>query len=361
METKVKKGGEHFFQIHTDTNRDLGIFLIFFGVIASAPLYYLASIAVNQPTYDLRPAIWIGLVFVITGFYLMFFSKKSFWVSKNKIIIKDSFFKKRMVYDCSGSDKLIRLKNYEIEFKTTPVEIWEVFLAYGKKEFTIHKRPNSQLEMRQLAETLAKILECPFEDLTFEEEGVTINPTDLDLPYKDRILKYPQLLGKTAKEPAKVYFKVKDINNNRVFSWGIMTARLLSDILFLSALILLLSFIPIANNIPCFFKVCTEKNDFLVYYLFASLISISIVILSGYRVKLVLTPKNIEFTEYMWAFPYYHSSIDTNKIEEINMYVTLRGAKVQIISDEKLIDIHLYNPENARYLVYLIRKYLLTV
>lgn len=361
MKTTVKKSGERFFQIHSDINKDLGIFLLFLGIVGSAPLYYLASIAINQPTYDLRPAIWIGLVFVIIGFYFIFFSKKNFWVSKNKIIIKDGFLKRKLTYECNDPNKLIRLKNYEIEYKTTPVEIWEVFLVSGKKEFEIHKRPNSQLEMRQLSETLAKILECPFEDLTFEEEGIVINSDDLDLPYKDRVIKYPQLLGKTIKEPAKVHFLIKKDGANKIFSWGIMSPRLLSDILIVSTLIFILSFIPMANNNPSFFQICGENKDFFVYYTFAVIVLFTIFVLSGYKINLILAPKHIEFNEYIWAIPYHHGSIGINNIEEINMYVTIRGAKVQIISDRRLIDIHLYNPENARWLVYLIRQYLLTV
>lgn len=361
MKTIVKKNGEHFFQIHSDVNRNLGIFLLFLGIVGSAPLYYLASIAVNQPTYDLRPAIWIGLVFVIIGFYFIFFSKKSFWVCKNKITIKDSFFGKKMVYHCDDPDRLIRLKNYEIEYKTTPTEIWELFLVSDKKEFSIHKRPNSQLEMRQLSETLAKILECPFEDLTFEEEGITINSDDLDMPYKDRVLKYPQLLGKTIKEPSKVHFSTKEAGQNKIFSWGIMTPRLLSDTVLISLLLFILSFIPMANNNPSFFQICAENKDFFVYYVFAGIVFFTIFVLSGYKINLVLAPNYIEFTEHLWAAPYHSGSIPINELEEINMYVTIRGAKVQIISDKKLIDIHLYNPENARWLVYLIRQYLLTV
>ncbi|MFH1453740.1 MAG: hypothetical protein ABIH00_07145 [Armatimonadota bacterium] len=354
-----RKTGEYFFQIPTDANKDLGAFLLFLGIIGSAPIYYLASLAIDQPTLDLRPAIWIGAFFVVLGLYFIMCSKKSFWVSKNKLVIKDSFFKKKLTYKCDFPDKAISLKSYEIEYRAAPVEIWQVFLTGDKKEFLIHKKANAQLEMRQLAETLAKILECPFQDLAFEDEGITINSSDLDLPYKDRVLKYPQLLGKAIKKPQKVYFTTEQVNNNLIFSWGIMTPRLLMDILFISGIMLLLSIIPCSRGGHSFFEICVMNKQFWSYYIFAGIIIATVFILSGYKVSLVLTPKAVNFNEYIWAITYRRICIEIDKIEEINTFVSIRGAKVQIISDKKLIDIHIYNQENARWLVYQIRQYLM--
>lgn len=356
----IKKHGEHFFQIHSNSNKDLGAFLLFLGIVGSAPLYYLASLAVNQPTEDLRPAIWIGLFFVIIGLYLIFYTKKRFWVNREKITMHEGLLRKKITYSCPPN-KSIRLKNFEIEHRGAPVEVWQVFLECGKKEFLIHEKINAQLEIRQLAETLAKILDCPFEDLTFEDEGIVINSADLDLPYRDRVIKYPELLGKATKKPAKVYFTVQEVNNHIVFSWGIMTTRLLTDILFICVVIFILSLIPFSSGGLSFFQVCAANKDFTFYYTFAALFILTIFILGGYKITLILSPSTIEFKEHIWALLYYKAKINIRKIEEINTFVGIRGAKVQIISDDELIDINIYDQENARWLVCLIRQYLLNL
>lgn len=357
MKIIKKSSKDYLIKTYTFSNRDFGIFLLFLGIVATFPVYYIALIALNSPSKNLQPALWISLALILTGIYLIWGSVKYIYVNPQKITISDGLFQKTISYPIlPDEEKFIKIKSYEIEYRAAPLEIWQVYLASGHHEYLVETRPNQQLEVRQLGETLAKIINCPLEDTTFETGTLTISPSDLDSPFKEKVLKYPELLGKPVKEPSKLYFKTQKDNSNLTLSWGIVSSRMLLETSLFFISLLILSFLPIQKQ-SSIYQQCASSHNFLFYNTLGIIIAASFLVLVGYKAKLMLKTKSIEFKETLWGIPYKISYIPLNKIEEIGLYSGMRGVKVQINSDKKIIQIRTYNKENARWLAFIIRRH----
>lgn len=356
----TKKKDETIIHTHTDSNKDLGTFLLFSGIVGAVPVYYLILTALAKSTDNLRPGIITGIILAILGLYFILYSKKILTILSEKIIIKDSLFKPKITLKFKKKDIYIKLKSYEIIYKGHPLEFWQVNLVEGKYEYLIDKRPNHQLEMRQLAEVLAKTIGCPFLDTSHEEE-IMISPIDLDLPFKKRVLKYPQLAGMPIKKPPVVYLKIKDAPAGKTFVWGIASSKLFLEFLTIGISLLLISFIPFEAGKASYYQMCVNSENFFSYYAFGITISFVIILFGGYRASLELGGEKISFMEKLWGIPYSLRAISVDEVEEINLYIGIRGPMVQIVSDKKIITLRLYNQEHARWLSWIIRYYLLTL
>lgn len=356
----IKKENEYIIKTHTDANNDLGAFLIFSGIVCATPIYYLILIALSKPTDNLRAGIFAGVILALIGLHLILNSRKKIAILQEKIIIKDGTFKPKITFKFEKKDIYIKLKNYEMFLKAHPVEFWQISLVRGKHEYLIDKRPNHQLEMRGLAEALAKSIGCPFLDTSHEEE-IMISPEDLDLPFKERVLKYPQLAGIPIKRPSTIYLKIKDSPEGKTFIWGIASSKLFLEFLIGGALLLVLSFIPFSTNSPSYYQRCVQSDNFFSYYAFGIIILSIIIIFGRYRASLQLGKDKINFKEKLWGIPYSLKVIPAEEVEEINLYIGMRGPMVQVVSDKKIINLRIYNQENARWLSWIIRYYLLTI
>lgn len=359
MKIIKKTARDYLAKIHTQSNRDFGIFLLFLGIVGSFPLYYIALIALKSPSRDLRPALWISLVLILLGTYLIWGSFKKIYINSRKLTIKDGLFSKAINYQISPEEeKYVKIKCYETESHAMPLEMWQIYFVSGDHEFLIDNRPNQQLETHQLGEALAKILNCPLVDTTLETGTLTISPADLDLPFKDRVLKYRGLLGKPIKKPIKLYFKIKKTNFEQALSWGIASSRLFLEISLFLVIVLIFSFIPLKSEQASFYQICVSASGFLFYHILGIIFVTFMIVLGGYKANLILKAESVEFKETIWGIPYRVSYIPSNKVEEINLYSGMRGSKVQIISDKKIIQIRVYNKENANWLAFIIKKHL---
>jgi hypothetical protein len=333
----------------SETHRDLGIFLIFFAVFGIFPLQYIAGKFVELPWDNLRPAALLTALMLLAGFYLIFKTRKKIVVTAESLSMKDGFFIKPLTFRWKSSPS-IRLGRIEAIRRSVPVEDWLVFLVDGRHQYLVERSIYHQLEMRALAEEMAKFLCVPLVDASGEEGDMIIECADLDLPYRERVQKYPHMIGPRLPRPALIRMKESDFQGGREYSWGIATAGFLMEILMASIFILLLTFVPWLEEGGSFYAWCSQRGYFFFYEWFAVVMTVIIIIVAGYRVRFRVNGEAVELIENFWKIPFSMKRISVKRVEEVRYYLGIRGPVFQVISDNSILSFRLPDKERARWL-----------
>jgi len=341
----------------SEVNRDLGIFLIFFAFVGVFPLQYIAGKFVKLPWDSYRPAGFLIVILVLAGLYLIFQTRKKILAGTGSLTMQDGLFRKPLTLRWK-SPPSIRLGRLDAVRRSVPVEDWLVFLVDGRYQYLIERSMYHQLEMRALAEELSKFLAVPLVDASGEEGEMVIESADLDLPYRERVKKYPQMIGPRVPRPALLRMKEADIRGGREYSWGIATAGFLMEILMVSILLLLLTFIPWQADGGSFYTWCNDNNNYFFYDRFAILVPGLIIIIAGYRVRFKVSKEAVDFRESFWNIPFVNRRISMDRVEEVRYYHGLRGPIFQILSDSNIISFRLPDKERARWLTSEVRHFI---
>lgn len=359
MRITKKSESEILIELPTSANNDPGIFLIFIGIFGIVPSYYVITQFLGIPlgTY-LYFVVYAGVLFFLAGFSIVNFSRKSICVSSDQITIKEGYFRPSIHIRWKKAPQ-IKLKAAEVLRRGRPMEQWEIHLVDGKQDYTIDRRAYHHMETRSIAEVLAKHLSANLVDTTENSGTLEVAASDLDLPFKERIKKYPQLIGKPVERPAKVLFEITEKGKERVYSWSVGSTLFLIENLGIAGFLLLLSIIPLWEGSPSLYELCVRRGEFYLYYGFVGVIAAVLAVVMGFRARLIVNEKGIRFKKYIWGLNYYNKFISLNKLEEIKFHVTYRGPEIHIISDEIYFTFRVSNIENASWLAFEIRNFIL--
>lgn len=358
---RIVKRSENKWIIATPSkkNTDLGIFLTFLGIVAVLPSYYLFYTRfVGPQVEDWRPTIYFGAVLVIWGMLLIHTSKRRLFLSPKQITIVDGWFRRSFTIRWENTPAVKFSSNLE-EIRGKLVEFWQVSLMSGRLEYTLDRRPEHQLELRGLAEAVAKFLSCPFVEKGEDGQEVTIQTGDLDLPFQERVRRYPLLLGRPIPMPNKLTVKMEKEDHRLLFDWGIGTTGLLVDILALGLVFFIGSFVPWAEGHLSLYTYCAQKGDFTVYIIAVGILFAAILLVMGYRVRLRVDGKGVDFRSTIWGIAFKHQFIPARALEEIRLSLGARGQVLQMISDADIISFRLSDSETARWLSSTVQRYLL--
>lgn len=358
-----KASGE--ISIPSDSNRDLGIFLIFLGVATSFPIR--AVLEKLFPTHPLLSVAGpIGFGFVLLGFGLIRYTRKRFWVEGQTVKIKDGPFGRQLRYSWEGTPQ-VRLRSVEEEHGRESREFWQVYLVDGKRQYLMDRREGNQMECRSLAEALAKTINCPV--LELGETGELLIPREeLDLPFRERVAKMPELLGPEAPCPSPCPVKHDDSDAKEVFRWNLLNSGMLGEFISLAVLIGLLAMVPIFpgpgnehGHIEKFQRsyidLARQLHEFDYFYVTGTILGFFAFYLFGYSKELKLTSEGVAAQDRLWGVPVWSASIKADQLEEIWVRHSPRGAHLQLISDDCLISGRISSPEVAAWMASRIRRF----
>lgn len=350
--TSCRRGADNF-SVPSDANRDLGIFLVFTGIVASVPAYYLFRTLVMHTTLiDWRKGAALGLLLVLAGLFLMAFTRRSFRVRDGRIEVRDGLVRRPIRYTWK-SEPRIRLQSLEIERAGRTVESWQVMLVDGKYEYLLDARPNQHLESRCLAEFLAKSIGCPLVVRQDAGSSVQIEAADLDLPFSERVHRYPSLLGPSPERPDPFPIAEQVQGEKRNYQWGMMTSGLLTEAVGLFLVALAVSVIPLPGDREMDYslvELARLHHDFTYFQVTGGLFLLALFTLFGYRVKLELTPDVVLACTTLWGVPTWRCEIPLKVLEEITTRGRSQGAFLMLVSDERIISLRIQRQHLAEYL-----------
>lgn len=358
-----KTSGE--ISIPSSSNRDLGIFLLFAGLAVSFPVKALVSRVLIEADW---PGLMgpLGFLLASWGLVLLRFTRKRFRLIPKGIAIQDGWVVRPMTYHWE-EDPVIRLRPQEEERGRGVVEVWLVNLIDGKRQYVLDRREGNQIESRSLAEALAKSLNCPLLEAC-EGKELRLERDELDLPFRERVQRHPELLGNLESRPEGCSIQDKQEGLERIFHWRFLNSATFNDFFSLACVVILLGVVPLFSQVQpgsgeierfqlSFLDLARQKGQFLYFVVSGTLLVLHGVCLFGYSKELRVGPEGVRARDSLWGVPCYSASIRTQELEEIWVRQSSRGAHLQLISDARIISGRTSNSQVASWLASQIRHY----
>lgn len=360
VRVKHREHGTHI-SIPTDANRDAGIFLLFLGAVGVVPLYYLfVTLGLGRSRWNWEIGAAAAIVVALLGIGLILFSRKHFLVREGSVTLKDGLFAPKMRYQWKG-DPAVRLSSIEEEVGGKAQEVWLVNLVDGKYQYTLDRRPGQQIASRALAEMVAKAIGCPVIEKVDHQTELRIERHELDLPFVERVQKYPQLMGQEVERPGHSDVEVEEKDDLRRYVWRITGTAMLFEVLGLFGVLLLVTLAPLPVGAEeesySLLAIARQQGDYLYFYVLGAALLAVIAMLFGYRSEIVANPQLISTRAMLWGVPFKSSSIPVSSLENISARLSSRGAYLQFISDERIITERLPDLDTAAWLAWQIRRF----
>jgi xanthosine utilization system XapX-like protein len=330
--------------VHSDSNRNLGLFLMFLGAVAAILIPPLLSLAEVQG--PVQPyATLAGLVLIVLGMALLQMTRKRYRVESNKITVKDGIFTTPKVFHWEPSSK-IQLRSYEDEHG----EWWLVDLVTAKPHYGLQRSLGHASESRSLAVALARAMSVPLLESN-ESDEVLIPPEELELPFAERLRRHPQLLGPDLPQPAGCSVKLVEEQGSLRFRWKLTPGQILPYFLALLLFVVALAGAPLfPGTYPIHYQdwrgAKLQRTAFerarlqgnYDYFLLcggflASLTSLAI----GYRKQLRATPTGLSCNSQLWGMPLSKSEIPVAEFREIWVRKVRNGAYLQFLSKKHIL------------------------
>ena len=361
----VVRSASGVISIPSESNNDLGLFLIFSGLALSFPARALLATVYPDQTW-VNNAAPAGFILVIFGFLLMRYTRKRFWVEDKSVRVKDGWFGRSLRYNWQELP-MIRLRSQEEERGSNALEYWLVNLVDGKRQYVLDRRQGHQIESRSLAEALAKTINCPV--LEKAEAGeITIPREDLDLPFRERVRRLPELLGSEVSKPEPCSIEVNESADEQRYTWRLLSPAMLNEFFTLVCFVLLLAIVPIfprlapGQEVPerfqlSFLDIARNHHHFTYFYVTGAMVGLTAFFLFGYRKELRVCPKRLAAQDRLWGVPVWSAIIPADQLEEIWVRQSARGAHLQLISDACIISGRISSSAVAGWLAWRLRHF----
>ncbi len=370
MAIHQKKSNErNIITVPTDRHRDLGLFMVFLGVVGTLPADFLFQwLGYDGPQSFIAGTS--GLCCLLLGLYFIGFSRKTFRIEPDAIFVKDGLFEKPIRYTWEEPPKL-RLRSQEEDHGSRLAEFWLVNLIDGKRQYVLDKRLGNQMESRCLAEAIAKTIRCGV--IEKSDHGEILVPLDeLDLPFSERARRNPNLLGPIVDTPPQGSSIEKESQNDQLkFSWPLANSGLISEFLTVAIVVSLISVVPLFQAKPnldkpteeparfnrSFWDLARQDGNYLFFIVSGGALALAYVGLFGYRKEIIASPQRLSSTDRLWGIPLQRVQIPTEKLEEIWVRQSGRGTHIQFISDDHIIAGRTTSLETATWLASQVRHY----
>jgi len=359
-----QSGSQAEIWLPTDVNRDLGLFLMFLGVVGVVPLqYFLAQ------SLPVEAGASAGLLVAVCGFMLVRFSRKRFLVSNNEVLLREGLFKRPLRYRWE-SQPAIRLRSQEEERGGKVREYWLVYLVDGKRQYALDHRAGNQIESRSLAEALAKAINCPVMEKTDSGE-ISIPREELDVPFRDRVKSHPTLLGPEVDKPENCQVEFLESETEQRYSWRLMNPGLLAEIGWVVLGLLLLAMIPLFpgyepadDGTPqrqgmqlSFVDLALKEHNYTYFYVIGAVTVVTLFVAFGYSKRLTVNHDEVRLTDRLYGGVVIRRIIKANVLEEIWVRNSSRGAHLQFISDEVVISGRTSSLQVASWIASRVRRF----
>ena len=340
-------GDQHEVVVPTDANRDLGLFLIFLGVVGTLPMRYFLTFWGFGGFKAFYVAI-SGVILVLGGFFFLAFSRKRYTVTARDLSMTDGFFHKTLRYVWE-SVPAIQLHSQEEEKGQKDVEYWLVSLVDGKRHYVLDRRAGHQMESRALAEALAKSINCPVNEKGTHGD-IVIPREELDLPFTERVRRNPSLLGPELPKPETSTTHHWEKDGQLGFSWRLAGSATLNEFILVTMLLTLLALVPLLpgrgsadqgqSGQPLqrsFLDLARQDHDFKYFLGVGSFLGVMWFVLFGYKKRLLATREALDVRDSLWGIPVRSTRIPVDKLEEIWVRQSSGGTTIQLISDDCMI------------------------
>ncbi len=353
--------------VRSYANRDLGIFLIFFGIVAAVPLYALImNIVFKQAVIQWRIGIIIGLVSIILGCLLIKYSKLRFKVTRKNdgsgtISIQEGLLRSPLLYDFASSS-IIKLATANTDAGSKKGELIQVTLIDGNRHYLLDSRPlNKMQESRAIAEFFSK--NGSLKMLLPHYGNLMLESTDLDLPFSARVKKYPTLIGLEPTRPQNCPINTTELNGgiDRRYSWGFRANGLVFQLIALLMVVFASSCLPLfeeGDSYCSLLDYALQMKDYTYFYAASAIIGILAAVLLGIGVSVTVEGLRVNVDYKIWGIIYKQRSVLITELEEIAVKESTAGAAVLLVTDGSTVHIKVADTVLGNYLASELRHFI---
>ncbi|GMU51214.1 MAG: hypothetical protein AMXMBFR33_03600 [Candidatus Xenobia bacterium] len=347
--------------IPSDSHRDLGLFLVFLGLVGTVPGFYIINrLFLHWENWDWRLGGFVGLALVVMGMGFLLGTRKSFRVGQGEIRMKDGLFRRVLVYRWRETPR-IRMRSVDEDRGPKPTEVFEVHLVDGHYDYLLDRRPGQQMESRTLAEMLAKAIGCPVMEKSRETGELTLEASELDLSFVERVKRHPVLLGPAPDEPVPAAVLVRHDGPALVLAWSSFNKNLLSEVLVSFGLLVGLEMLPFHGRedapTQSVFDIMRTSGDYTGLYAQFGILAAVLLYLVGLRHEFRLEPTRVIWRQRVWGVTTRRATIPAQELEQISVRESSRGSFLQLISDRLIITRRLVDTRTASWLASTVRHY----
>lgn len=346
----------------TQRDRDTGVVLFFLSLVsyyALPALAYEFGFPHGTVAFLTTP---LGVLLMVVGIACLFFSRKTVVVEPGTVRIKDGLFRRPLNLRFE-STPTIKLSVYEESRSNGRVdEIWTVHLVDGGRQYLIDRRVGQHGSVRSLAERLAKYTKGSLVEI-HDGQSHSFELEELDLPFVERVERYPALMGTPVEEPTDKVVSFSSGPNGIEVGWSFFRSSLLWEIITVSGLLFGAAFIPLPGGSQgegfSLYQAEQAQGDYRYFIALIAFTLLSLGLLSGYRNRIWLNATSGALSQStIWGIPVRTGKIPIEKLEHVGVSVTSRGPYLQLISDETILREQLPSTHIARWIAWKMRQYL---
>lgn len=343
--------------IHSDSNWNLGIFLIFLAFWVAWPLPDLLWQAEIPGPWRFH-GVWLGSSLLAIAYYALYFTPKRYTVEPAKVTLRDGWLGRAKIFRWEGPANI-----YLRSFEDDKGRWWTVDLACGKPHYCLHRALDDEHDSRNLAIALARALQS---DLVEQDETgeVRVPYEELDAPLPERLRRHPQLLLPLHPEPAGSGVEVRRGEGLLAFRWSHSLAQIAPYFLALLFFIFSLAAMPLfpgplpphyqdwrggALQRSAYERVSLEANYdyFMLSGLFLTVVTALVV---GHSVEIVASKQGVRQRTRLWGFTLKQVEIPLAELREIVARRGRNGAHLEFLSDHISLGGRLARFEVARWI-----------
>lgn len=344
----------------TDANAQYGYFIIFLGIFAAIPAYYLYFSFRSEAVPTWSPALIVCAVMVLIGMYLILFSKKTVRIFQDRLEMKAGLFSKPLRLSWKGTPRVI-LRFEEEEYNDKVYSIADVGLIDGKVIYSVERCQNGFLRARKLAESIARALKCDLVERDESSKDTVILADEQSLSFRERMRKYPELKGPQVSRPEGSAVSFERDKRSLSATWGIKSANFV--VYAMAGILLVLLIVLLERHV---LAVSLEHLGYglirTLFYIFLIMIPLSfIIIILFYRIRLTAAGGGVSRLSCLSGLCIRGKSISLDRIRDIRVSAGARGSFIRIFSDSTLLQFDLASNSEANWLCGELQDFLLAL
>ncbi|MGV8120155.1 MAG: hypothetical protein AB2L14_10390 [Candidatus Xenobiia bacterium LiM19] len=347
---------EETYYLHSGTNGNIGIFLIFTGAVAVLPVYWLYYYYTLRDITDWRPAFFVTLLFVLAGLYLVFLSRESITVSRNCIRIDTGLFNRPLIIRWSEEPGL---KLTVTADENNGACFWELKLIDGRREYAIKRLPFRRCELRILGRHLAEFLSCPFTERDEQGSETVITAAEHNIPWRQRIRENPPSAAQAVIKLDRSLLKISEGDNSFHASWGLNSKGIFTELTIFAAILFASTCLSWNQGDCSFWSECVKRGDFLSYYTEGIILLLILFSVTGSRMHLSADGSCITFRHTLWGVALKTKTAAIDSLEDIRLNIAFRESLIHAFSDEQSIYVRISSEQDARRLHHQLQHFLI--
>lgn len=327
---------------------------MFLGGVVAWPVPALLVALDRAPS-----ALWhwhlFGVGLLGLGLLLFHFTRKRFRIRAGSLTVRDGLLSSPLHYRWEGPAD-IHLSSLDTDYG----ESWVVDLVCGKLFYRIHRSFDHLSENLSLAVSLARAIGGSLVEIS-DSQPVVIPLEELGLPYRERVLRHPQLLPRKVEKPALSDVTLIESEGQQSFCWRLSWPHLGPYLFMLVFVMSILAAAPPLSSgdvARSAFRLAQSGQSYAYFILCGVTLGSLMLVAFGFQKELVLGSVSLCTRTSLWGIPVGRQCIPAGEVQDIWVRQLRHGAQLQFVAEGRWLGGQVSDLEVARWVAARVARWL---